>query len=208
MMFHLRLLKRINPAFFINKNHFKLTSTTSNLLLKNDEKKKFIEEKFSYLKDYDLVYKLNKINILTTLSRLKIYQTMFTVTLGITSTYLYLSSSSSISLQPILISNAAAVVGLISLVLVSKLLSKVICMIYLHKNGNDVIISHINFFSRRNNIFTTVDNITPIYSSIREIESTFSKFELNDHEGNMYFSLKSGSIIDTDKFKKVIRILH
>ena len=74
-------------------------------------------------------------------------------------------------------------------------------VIYLHKNGNDVIISHINFFSRRNNIFTTIDNITPLYNSMREMESTYSKFQLNDFEGSMYNSLKYGIIMNKEDFK-------
>ena len=206
-MFHLKLFKKINPCLLINnKNPLKLISSISNKLA-NEDKRKLIEEKFSYLKDYKQVYKIDVIRLVTALSRLKIYQSIFTVSLGIATTTMYFNTST-ISLQGLLMTNLASICGLVSLIFISKLLSKIICVIYLHKNGNDVIISHINFFSRRNNIFTTIDNITPLYNSMREMETTYSKFQLNDSEGSMYYSLKYGIIMNKEDFKKVMRIHH
>ena len=174
----------------------------------NDARQKKIDEKYSYLKDYKCVYRLNNINILTTLSRLKIYQSIFTCALGIATTSMYFVTST-ISLTSLLMTNGASIISLLTLAWLSKYLVKIICALYLHSNGTDIIISHVNFFSRRSNIFTSVDNVKPIINSISDLDSSQLKnrFELNDSNGSMYYSLKFGKILDEKNFKKAIRII-
>ena len=171
------------------------------------EKQKLIEEKFNYLKNYTCVYRFNHINLLTMISRFKIYQTAFTIVAGASTSIMYFINSN-ITQTSFLLINIASLSALMTLLIISKYLINVICAIYIHKNEKDIIISHINFFSRRKDIFTTIDNVKPLINSMEELNNPYLKFQLNNSNGTMYYSLKRGKILSQNDLYKVLKIIE
>jgi hypothetical protein len=191
-----------------NKNEQSIGKMPNFMPLKKmnaETKQIFVQEKFKFLEDYKCIYRFNHIKTLTTLSRLKIYQSGFTCFLGLATSVFYFVSSN-ISLKAFLIINGASLAALITLFMFSKLFINIICAIYLHKNGENVIISHINFLARRKNIETTVSNIKPLINTMDDLNNMYLKFNLLDSEGTMYYSLIHGKIFDKNDLFKVLKI--
>ncbi len=89
------------------------------------------------------------------------------------------------------------------LYVMSKLLVKVICAVYLHKNEKQALISYLNFYARRENIVFSVADVEPI-ETVDQLKDTFVQFKLNNMDGKMYYSLKYGKATDKDGLLKII----
>lgn len=172
-------------------------------ITKNNPKKvKQLEQKYDILNDYRCIYRFKAIKHIRVISRLKIYQTFMTVSLGLVSYPLYINET--LTLDTLIYFNIASGIGLVTLYGISRLLINVICAMYVNKDETKILISHLNFWARRSNIEVPVKDLKPFVYSMEDLNSLILRLSLKNMDGKMYFSLRLAEFYDRKIFKKLL----
>ena len=183
-------------------NLIRISTISTSSLNSNDKQIETVPNK--YKENFNCIYKFKYINHLRLFSRMKIYQTGFSVLSGFGSIILY-NTQIVQDLNALLYINTAMVFALIMLFVISRQTVKIVGRIYLNDDQSKVLIAHLGFFGKRRDVLVNLNDIES-FSSIDELSDTFFKIRLKNLDGYMLASLPMGEIYDKNAFLKLFKI--
>jgi hypothetical protein len=181
-------------------NFLKTLSIQNNLsfhssrICKNQEKTKEVQknqQKRTFLQEFDCIYEFRYIKLVRLLARAKIYQTATSVALGGGSFIMF--NMNMINTNELMAVNGLMAFALIMLYAISRETVRVVGRMYLSKDENRIMISHLNFFGKRQDFELNTEEIEPI-ASIDEINQTIFNLKIKNMEGHMVLSLPHANI--------------
>jgi hypothetical protein len=152
------------------------------------------------------VFHFPYIQALKILCRLKIYQTGATCALvPIGMTYL---ANETITPPTFGILTGAASFAVIFLAAVGEICRKVVGILYLSQDRNQLILSHLSFFGQRRDVLIDVKDIVPLSETSERQGDVFWKiYTYTEPVQVFYISTKYGIILDQKAFKSIISSL-
>jgi hypothetical protein len=189
-------------AWYSTIEQNKIEEKIQQIAKNNPRKARKLEQKFDILKDYNCIYRFKAIKHIRVLSRLKVYQTLMTLSLALASYPLY--ANGIYTLNTLIYYNIASGIGLITLYVISRILINVICAMYINKDETKLLISHLNFWARRSNIEIPIQDLKPFVYSTEDLNNLILRLSLKNMSGNMYFSLRLAEFYDKRVFKKLL----
>jgi hypothetical protein len=154
---------------------------------------KFIKDKQGthFMKDFDCIYEFRYIKIIKFITRAKIYQTGASIFFGMSSLLLF--DLNMIDFNGLMTINGSMIFALIMLYYISKETTRVVGRMYLSKDKTRIMISHLNFFGKRQNLELPVEDIEPA-SCIEEINEKIFNLKVNNLEGSLLLSFPYANI--------------
>lgn len=171
---------------------------------KEEAIKKAMEAR-SYLTDqFDCVYQFKFITQLRFMNRLKVYQTFISVGFGVSSIILY-DMGYVKEIESMILLNGAMVFALVMMIILSRQTVRVVGRMYLSKDQNTVMISHLNFWGKRRDFQVKLDDVEAI-ASLGELNETLMNLKLRNMDGSMLLSVPYGKNIQQDGLFKILKI--
>lgn len=157
-----------------------------------------------YLNEYECIFQFGYIKQLRLFSRIKIYQTGLSILFGIASVGLYEMEYFN-NFDRILAVNGSMIFALIMLLIISRQTVKIVGRLYVNKEQNKVLISHLNFMGKRRDFIVNKDEILPL-SSIEELKDTFLQLKIKNMDGSMLMILPYSKVINKNAFLSVLKV--
>ncbi|XP_033633702.1 transmembrane protein 186-like [Asterias rubens] len=151
--------------------------------------------------EYFTIYRFPYMKHLRVISRLKLAQTIFTVTIVPPICYFY--SLGYISENQAFYSVTLATFALMMLYAMSIYLRRIIGFIYLHRDGTKIKVAHLTFWGKRQEQSIPVSDVVPIGESGDKPTEIMLLLRRYSSTQKLYFSLKYGQMTDRDKFCEV-----
>ncbi|RNA21321.1 transmembrane protein -like [Brachionus plicatilis] len=198
----LNLTKNVCPSMLTNlrglrvsifKNHQKFINSAS----------ESAKPAALYKNEFECILQFRFIKHLRLASRLKLYQTGFSLLFAIGSVYAYEMDYTQ-NVNVLLSTNFCMIFALIMLIIISRQTIKVVGKLYLSKDANKVLISHLSFLGKRRDIIVNTSDIEGL-SSISELKDTFLKLKMNNMNGFMYMILPYSEILNKDALLRVLK---
>lgn len=151
--------------------------------------------------DYVPVYRFNYLRGVRLISRLKIYQTAWSVILCMPMAGYYAMGhvEGDILATTVGISAFACVM----LYVMSSYFSRAIGLISLSRDNKTVRLSHLDFWGKRKDVFVDIDNVLPLSELPERITAPYIKLKRYDVKDFLLFSIRYGIIVDRDKFELI-----
>lgn len=154
---------------------------------------------------FTCIYQFRYIVPLRILNRFKIYQTLFSCLTGVGSLGAYAAQVIT-DLQFVAVLNGSMWLALFMLLLISRNSVRVVGAIYLDDaTRSQVLISHLDFLSKRRDFVIDLDKINAL-DSTEELKELYLKLKLTDMDGYMYFFHKHGVIHDPKGLQKFLKL--
>jgi len=142
------------------------------------------------------VYKFTYISHAKVLCRLKLYQTAIVVCL---------TGANIVTQTDLVFPLVLCTVSLTMLAIIGEFFRKLIGILYVNPDTNEVKISHLNFWGNRKDVIRHMNEIIPPCEIGENISDTYVKLSYVDKSlPTMYLSVKYGQILDKQMFTRLI----
>lgn len=203
----------MNRIFYFNKNYCTTLKTSLRGLrisiFKNQEDlinktaKTIPKPNSLYKNEFECILQFRYINHLRLASRLKLYQTGFSILIAAGSVIAFEMDLTK-NINALLSANLCMIFALIMLLIVSKQIIRIVGRLYLSKDGKKVLVSHLNFLGKRRDFVVNIEDIQGL-NSISELKDTFFKLKMNNMDGFMYMILPYSQILNKQAFLKILK---
>jgi hypothetical protein len=187
---------------FLNINTIQRCRLSQNPIESRAEALKKKYKKPQFLDDYHCVYEMKYIRHLKLINRSQIYLTSLATLMALGSLYGYETKKIE-SVSSILVANGFMYFTMGMLFLVSKQSSRFVGRMYISKDKERVVISHLSIVGKRKNIEVPLDKIQPFDSS-DELKDVFIKLRFTNVKDFMYISMGLAKIHDKENFLKIL----
>ncbi|CAJ1053217.1 transmembrane protein 186 [Xyrichtys novacula] len=150
---------------------------------------------------FTMIYTLPHIRFLRAVSRLKLFQTAFTLVILPPVYAFYLHGDVPISL--VSYTTGVALFAGVMLYTASHFLRRVVGMMYLDPSQTTLKVSHLTFWGRRNDIFLPVTDVMTIADTGDSRNEMILKLKRFSSPQTFYFSTHYGRVVDREGFEKV-----
>ena len=151
--------------------------------------------------EYVTMYYFPYMKYLRIISRIKLAQTFFTV--SITPLMWHLSITGQITENQAFYSVAVATFALMMLYAMSVFLRRIIGIIYLHQDRNHIKVAHLTFWGNRRDLSIPVSDVIPIAESGDKPSEILLRLKRYSTADKFYFTLKYGQVTDRKRFCEV-----
>ncbi|KRT80906.1 hypothetical protein AMK59_6059, partial [Oryctes borbonicus] len=150
------------------------------------------------------VYQLPSIRVFSVLNRLKLYQTIITLTaIPVVLTF---NGIGFVSKEAVLTTVFIGLAGMIPLYSLGILSTKLIGIVYLSEDGTTVKVSSIDFWGKRKDDLIPINDIVPISDlPISMTDALYLKFTQFSKIESLKINLKFGVVLNKDGFNKIFR---
>ncbi len=152
--------------------------------------------------DFERFYRFPYMRSVRAFSRIKLYQTGFTVWLIPTMVYLY--STGQANLFSVQTSLAVSIFAGVMLYTMSGYFQRLVGILSLNKDEDILRISHLTFWGKKNEVYIPLENVIPLSELPDNPQDIYVKLRWQGSDEFFYLSIKYGSILDIQKFKKVV----
>ena len=151
-------------------------------------------------KNLTLVYQFPFIVHARLISRFKVYHTAFTFLL--IPIFGYLNHAGVVSEAMVYSTIGLFTLAGSMLYIISSIISRIVGRLYIDKNKETVMLSHLTFWSHRKDEFYKVTDIVPISDTDEDINDIYVK--LKTYSGHQYYlTPRLGKILKKEEFKEV-----
>ena len=151
-------------------------------------------------KNLTLVYQFPFIVHARLVSRFKVYHTVFTFLL--IPIFGYLNHAGVVSEAMVYSTIGLFTLAGSMLYIISSIISRIVGRLYIDKNKETVMLSHLTFWSHRKDEFYKVTDIVPISDTDEDINDIYVK--LKTYNGHQYYlTPRLGKILKKEEFKEV-----
>ncbi|XP_076023414.1 transmembrane protein 186 [Genypterus blacodes] len=154
---------------------------------------------------FTLIYTLPHIRLLSALSRLKLFQTAFTLIILPPVTFFYFYGD--VPLSTLGYTTGVALFAAVMLYTASHFFRRVVGMMYLDPSRTVLKVSHLTFWGRRRDVFLPVSDVMTIADAGDSLGEPILKLRRYSGPETFYFSTRFGRVVDIDGFKEVFGIL-
>ena len=147
------------------------------------------------------IYKFPNMRAVRFVSRLKIYQTAFTVVLLGPMTYFH--STGEVTSQTFASCTAVSALACVMLYVMSNYFARLVGLMSISEDLQTVRLSHLTFWGKRNDVFTPTENVMPISDMGERADEIYLRLRRFDSKDTLLFTIKYGQILDPEKFKLV-----
>ena len=154
------------------------------------------------VENYKTFYRFPHITYARLLSRMKIYQTGFTV-IGLPALAIAQSLGYSQGNSLPLATGVTLFAG-VMLYVMSHYFRRLIGLMAVNENRDTVKVSHLTFWGKRNDLFVPVKEIVPISDMADKPDDIYVKFCRYGTNEYLYYSLRHGLIMDKEVFQDVL----
>lgn len=138
-----------------------------------------------------LLYRFNHISTASTITKVKIFQTVLVIAAV---PYLYgYYLSGVVSYLKFMSSVGIMTFSTAMLYVLGGSISKIICVMKYNKDTDEVLISHLTFWGRRRDVSIPVSNIVPVSDSGENVTDTFIKVNTFDNSESFVIPLKDAT---------------
>lgn len=138
-------------------------------------------------------------------SRLKLYQTAFVVSMVPVNLYYY--HTGAVSLQICVGVGSASVLAMIMLYFAANFFQRVVGLVALSSDQKLVRLSHLTFFGGRNDVIVPVDDIVPLTDIDEQSGDIFVKVRRYSSPDTLYMTLRYGHVESAQAFTQVFGIV-
>ena len=154
------------------------------------------------VENYKTFYRFPHITYARLLSRMKIYQTGFTViglpALAIAQSLGYAQGNS------LPLATGVTLFAGVMLYVMSHYFRRLIGLMAVNENRDTVKVSHLTFWGKRNDLFVPVKEIVPISDMADKADDIYVKFYRYGTNEYLYYSVRHGLILDKEVFEDVL----
>ncbi|KAM5152511.1 transmembrane protein 186 [Mantella aurantiaca] len=150
------------------------------------------------VKKFNLIYKFPGIRMLKAVSRLKLLQTVLTVTLCPPIYYYY--SQGQIEGITVFYFTGLAVFAGAMLYSLTYYFQRIIGMIYINQEATTLKVSHLTFWGKRKDIYLPIEDVKPLSESGDKKGEILLQFRRYSSPQIMYLTVRYGHIVEKEKF--------
>lgn len=147
------------------------------------------------------IYRFPQIVMIRALSRLKVFQTGFTVALVPAMWFAFVERM--VELDSVVNGVGLSVLAMLMLYAMSNYFRRFIGIICLSEDQKTVRISHLTFWGKRFDTYVQLQNIIPFSDTPENINDALVKLKFYDSPDYLYLTLRYGRIVNEDLFVKV-----
>ena len=155
--------------------------------------------------DFKEIYRFKLITFTRLITAAKVYQTALTI-IG-APVAIYLQSVGVLSMLGCTVFCSLTAFACVMLYIMSVFSQRIACIIYLNKKSQEVEISHLTFWGRRQDARLNVTDIQPVSDTTEKMTSTYLRLKTYNKGPPFYLFLSIfGQVSDADVFKSVLGI--
>lgn len=159
----------------------------------------------SYNDEFKITYKYNHILATRFITRLKIFQTTFTIALVPLS--LYYNSIGLMELNNCITATLISIFASVMLIVISINTQKILCLVSANKSLTMVKFSTFNFWGRRMDTLFKIDDIVPPGDIGENLNDIYVKIKVYSDPNKMYyFPFKHGQVLDYTALREIFKI--
>ncbi|XP_018428877.1 PREDICTED: transmembrane protein 186 [Nanorana parkeri] len=150
------------------------------------------------VKKFNLIYKFPGIRMCKILSRLKLLQTLLTLTVLPPLYYYYLQGQ--VAEFTVFHFTGIAVFAGVMLYSLTYYLQRIIGMIYINQEATTLKISHLTFWGERKDIYLPIEDVKTLSETGDQKGEVLHKFRRYSSLDVLYLTIRFGQILDKEKF--------
>lgn len=151
---------------------------------------------------FHLIYRFPYIVHTQFLSRLKLYQTVFTV--AAIPWAFKMAGDGLITPQMLTGVIGCSILACVMLGVLSIYFQRLIGMLYINKTDNIVKVSHMTFWGKRNDIYMNAENIIPLSDLSDNPNDIYVQFKQYDKKDVFYLVLRFGGVQDSEMMRQLL----